>query len=133
LYVELRRIGKKKRDILTSSQTQRDLPVQLLTSQQPLEASLVLGSFGSSKGSVTPVFDITLEIDPNTPSPPYEAPLRYGKQPEIHHIFRAEPKNPPKLVSIAFALAVLATVPALFIGVRNHGPLALKQDGLRKS
>jgi len=96
--------------------TQRDLPVQLLTSQQPLAASLVLGSFGSSKGSVTPVFDINLEIDHNTPLPAYEAPLRYGKQPEIHHIFRAEPKNPPKIVSIAFALAVLATVPALFIG-----------------
>lgn len=103
-----------------TEQTQRDLPIQLLVSSQPLEASLVLGSFGSSKASVTPVFDINLELDPNAPSPTSEPPLRYGKQPEINHIFRPEPKNPPKIVSIVFALAVLATVPALLIGVCVH-------------
>ncbi|KAK4066429.1 hypothetical protein Trihar35433_6856 [Trichoderma harzianum] len=96
--------------------SQKDLPVQLLLSQEPLEASLVLASFGSSKGSVTPVFDFTVKLDAATSAPSYEKPLRYGKLAEIHHIFRADPKNPPKIVSITFALAVLATVPALFIG-----------------
>ncbi|KAL7939715.1 Alpha/Beta hydrolase protein [Trichoderma chlorosporum] len=96
--------------------SQKDLPVQLLLSQEPLEASLVLGSFGSSKGSVTPVFGFTVQLDPVVTAPSYEKPLRYGKLAEIHHIFRADPKNPPKIVSITFALAVLATVPALFIG-----------------
>ncbi|KAL7949699.1 Alpha/Beta hydrolase protein [Trichoderma barbatum] len=96
--------------------SQKDLPVQLLLSQEPLEASLVLGSFGSSKGSVTPVFGFTVKLDPAAAAPSYEKPLRYGKLAEIHHIFRADPQNPPKIVSITFALAVLATVPALFIG-----------------
>jgi len=44
--------------------------------------------------------------------------VRYGKQPEIKHTFRADPKSPPKVISLVFVLAVLATVPALFIGVR---------------
>lgn len=76
-----------------------------------------MASSGSIKGSVTPIFDIALKLDVNGPSPSYEAPLRYGKLPEIHHIFRADPKNPPKIVSLVFSLAVLATVPALFVGV----------------
>jgi oligosaccharyltransferase complex subunit delta (ribophorin II) len=81
-------------------------------------ASLVLGSFGSSKGSVTHVFDFTVKLDTSATTPSSEKPLRYGKLAEIHHIFRADPTNPPKIVSIVFSLAVLATVPALFIGVR---------------
>lgn len=100
-------------------QTQKDLPIQLLTSENPLEASLVLGSFGSTKGSITPVFDLALSLDPNAPTLTYEPPLRYGKQPEIHHTFRDDPKSPPKIVSIVFALAVLATVPGLLVGVRT--------------
>ncbi|GAB0133237.1 hypothetical protein EsDP_00001649 [Epichloe bromicola] len=96
--------------------SQKDLPAQLLSSKLPLEASLVLGSTGSAKGSITPVFDIEVKTDPGHPTPSPAAPLRYGKLGEIHHIFRADAKNPPKIVSLVFALAVLATVPALFIG-----------------
>ncbi|KJZ78159.1 hypothetical protein HIM_02197 [Hirsutella minnesotensis 3608] len=95
---------------------QRDLPVQLLLSKSPLQASLIIGSTGSTPGSVTPVFDVAVKLDVNSPAPTYEAPLRYGRLPEIHHIFRADPKNPPKMVSLVFALAVVATVPALFVG-----------------
>lgn len=101
-----------------SCQSQRDLPVQLLLSKEPLQASLVLGSFGSSKGSISPVFNIAVKTDPKAPAPKYEAPLRYGKLDEIHHIFRADPKSPPKIISLVFALAVVATIPALFVGVR---------------
>ncbi|KAG6140168.1 hypothetical protein E4U38_007629 [Claviceps purpurea] len=96
--------------------SQKDLPIQLLASTSPLEASLILGSTGSTKGSVTTVFDIEIKTDPSHAAPSSVAPLRYGKLDEIHHIFRADPQNPPKLVSLVFALAVLATVPALFIG-----------------
>ena len=103
---------------LTAFQTQRDLPIQLLTSTQPLQASLIIGSFGTSAGSVTPVFDFVVQQDPNAPAPKYEAPARYGKLAEIHHIFRADPKNPPKFVSAVFTLAVVATVPMLFVAVR---------------
>lgn len=99
------------------NQAHKDLPLQLLLSSEPLSASLVLGSFGSSKGSVTPVFDIAVKLDPNQAAPSYEAPLRYGKQSEIHHIFRPDPKNPPIVISLVFAAGVVATVPALVVGV----------------
>ncbi|KHN95554.1 oligosaccharyltransferase subunit ribophorin II [Metarhizium album ARSEF 1941] len=94
----------------------KDLPAQLLTAAAPLEASLVLGSTGSTEGSVTPVFDIAVKLDPDHPTSRPAAPLRYGKLAEIHHVFRADPKSPPKIVSLVFSLAVLATVPALFLG-----------------
>lgn len=106
----------KHNRILTKSQTQKDLPVQLLNSATPLEAKIVLGSFGSSKAIVASVFDINIVRDPSA-SNTYEAPLRYGKRPEIHHIFRGDPKNPPKIISLAFAAAVLAAIPVLFISV----------------
>ncbi|VUC35808.1 unnamed protein product [Clonostachys rosea] len=101
---------------LSYNYSHKDFPIQLLTSQSPLHASLVLGSFGSSSASVSPLFDISVQLDPNVPKPTYEPALRYGKLPEIHHIFRSEPKNPPKIVSIFFASAVVATIPALFVG-----------------
>ncbi|KAM0742081.1 hypothetical protein ACQRIT_002258 [Beauveria bassiana] len=94
--------------------TQKDLPIQLLNSATPLEAKIVLGSFGSSKAIVASVFDINVVRDPSHVNT-YEAPLRYGKRPEIHHIFRADPKNPPKMISLVFAGAVLAAIPVLFI------------------
>ncbi|KAM3524573.1 hypothetical protein MY4038_007698 [Beauveria bassiana] len=94
--------------------TQKDLPIQLLNSATPLEAKIVLGSFGSSKAIVASVFDINVVRDPSHVNT-YEAPLRYGKRPEIHHIFRAGPKNPPKIISLVFAGAVLAAIPVLFI------------------
>ncbi|KAI1378642.1 Dolichyl-diphosphooligosaccharide--protein glycosyltransferase subunit Swp1 [Hypoxylon crocopeplum] len=93
-----------------------DLPVQLAISTAPLKASLVLASFGSSEGLVKDVFDVQVTRDPNKAPAAYEAPLRYGKLPEIHHIFGGDPKSPPKVVSLVFVLAVLATLPALFIG-----------------
>ncbi|KAI0906719.1 Oligosaccharyltransferase subunit Ribophorin II-domain-containing protein [Ustulina deusta] len=93
-----------------------DLPVQLATSTAPLKASVVLASFGSSQGLNTPVFSVTLKTDPNATPLVYEKPLRYGKRELIHHTFRADPKNPPKIISAFFSLAVLATVPVLFVG-----------------
>jgi oligosaccharyltransferase complex subunit delta (ribophorin II) len=95
---------------------QKDIPVQLLTAERPLDAKLLLGSFGPSVAASVEAFRVEIERDPNASAPKYEAPLRYGKQPEINHIFRADPKNPPKIVSIVFAAAVLAAIPAVLIG-----------------
>jgi oligosaccharyltransferase complex subunit delta (ribophorin II) len=107
-------------------QSQKDLPVQLLAAGRPLDATLLLGSFGSSAASAVDAFRVEVELDTNAPTPKVEEPLRYGKRPEIHHIFRADPKNPPKVVSLAFALAVLATIPAVFIGVSAQSFNALQ-------
>ncbi|RYC63503.1 hypothetical protein CHU98_g2723 [Xylaria longipes] len=93
-----------------------DLPLQLATSTAPLKASVVLASFGTSQGLDKPVFSVSANPDPNATPLVYEKPLRYGKREPIHHTFRADPTNPPKIISAFFALAVLATVPALFVG-----------------
>ncbi|KAK8061567.1 oligosaccharyltransferase subunit ribophorin ii [Apiospora phragmitis] len=93
-----------------------DLPVQLLKSTKPLKATLTLASFGSSTGYNNRIFDVEIRKDPLVVPPVYEPPLRYGKLEEIHHIFKADPQSPPKIISLAFALAVAAMVPALLIG-----------------
>ncbi|XXH05647.1 hypothetical protein Hte_012082 [Hypoxylon texense] len=93
-----------------------DLPVQFTAGKDPLEASIVLASFGSAEGFRKPLFAVELARDPNATPVAYERPLRYGKQPEIRHVFRADPRSPPQVVSLVFVLAVLATVPALFVG-----------------
>lgn len=77
----------------------------------------MLASFGSSQGYNKPIVDVEINLDPSLVAPEYQKPLRYGKLPEIHHIFRQGPKNPNVMVSIVFAAAVAATIPALFLGV----------------
>jgi oligosaccharyltransferase complex subunit delta (ribophorin II) len=94
--------------------THKDLPTQLLLAASPLRASIVVGSFGAAKPLLAPVFAVDVRRD-RAVNVDYKQPLRYGKLPEIHHEFRADPQNPPKVVSLVFAGAVLATLPALFI------------------
>lgn len=108
--------------ILTPVQPQKDLPVQHATSSKPLRASIVIASFGSSDGLAAPLFDLEVQHDPSVPLPTQEKPLRYGKLPEIRHIFKEGPKTPPKTISFVFTLAVAATVPALFVGVSIPPP-----------
>lgn len=95
------------------NQTQKDLPYQLLTSSKPLKASITLASFGSSAPYNQQVFNVDVQTDPNAPPPAPSAAERYGRKPEIHHIFRDDPKSPPKIISLVFTLAILATLPAL--------------------
>ncbi|SPO02227.1 related to oligosaccharyltransferase delta subunit (ribophorin II) [Cephalotrichum gorgonifer] len=94
----------------------KELPLQHVTSEKPLHASIVIGSFGTAKGLVAPLFDLEVKHDASAAVPKYEKPLRYGKLPEIRHSPPEEKKTPPKVFSLFFLLAVLATVPALFIG-----------------
>jgi Oligosaccharyltransferase subunit Ribophorin II len=120
---------------LTMAKAQKDLPVQLLTSSQPLRATLLLASFGSSQAFSNHVFNLDVKLDPSAPLPKYEKPLRYGKLEEIHHIFRADPKSGPKIVSLFFVLAVLATVPVLLGAVSakfqlNSALLLIRESGL---
>ena len=94
-------------------QTQKDLPTQLLSSTGPLDASLVIASFGSSKPYNGKAFDLSVELDPGSPLPTSKKPLRYGKLQEIHHIFKPDPKSPPKIITLVFAAAVIAALPIL--------------------
>ncbi|SLM33778.1 oligosaccharyltransferase subunit ribophorin ii protein [Lasallia pustulata] len=101
--------------------THKDIPSQLLTSSTPLSASLVIGSFGSSKPYNSRAFDLSIKLDSAAPSTSQEKPLRYGKLPEIHHIFRSDPKSPPKVISIFFTGAVIAALPVLLITWLSFG------------
>jgi oligosaccharyltransferase complex subunit delta (ribophorin II) len=73
----------------------------------------VLASFGSSTPLNKNVFELTVQADANAPPAAPPAPERYAAKPEIHHIFRDDPKSPPRVVSLVFTLAVLATLPIL--------------------
>ncbi|MCJ1367303.1 hypothetical protein MMC16_006435 [Acarospora aff. strigata] len=112
--------------------THKDLPTQFLTSSKPLDASLVIASFGSSTPYNRHAFDLSIKLDPNAPFAVPEKPLRYGKLPEIHHTFKADPKSPPKIITLVFTAAVIAALP-LFLGTwlsfganLNHLPRALQ-------
>ncbi|KAK4220210.1 Dolichyl-diphosphooligosaccharide--protein glycosyltransferase subunit 2 [Rhypophila decipiens] len=110
---------------------QKEIPTQLLVSTKPLHASIVIGSFGASQGVNAHVFNLQTTTDASLPAPSYEKPIRYGKKPEIHHTFKADPRSPPMAISIFFGVAVLVTIPALFVGWFvlganvNHLPKAL--------
>ncbi|KAL5625363.1 hypothetical protein BROUX41_005423 [Berkeleyomyces rouxiae] len=90
--------------------TFRDIPAPLQKASK-LEAHVLLGSFGADKPLNKPVFSIIPKSDDQTP---FEAPTRYEKKPEIHHIFRPDAQSPPKIFSLVFALAIAAALPALF-------------------
>ncbi|KAL8827834.1 MAG: hypothetical protein Q9170_006853 [Blastenia crenularia] len=92
----------------------KDLPTQFLNTPSTLGASLIIASFGNSKPYRNSAFDLKIELDPSAPPPPVEKPLRYGKLPEIHHTFKADPQSPPKIITVVFAGAVIAALPSLF-------------------
>ncbi len=108
-------------DVANVRQTQKDLPTQFLKSSNPIDASLVFASFGSSEAYKDKVFSLSVKLDPNVPIARSEKPLRYGKLPEIHHIFRADPKSPNIVITLVFTGAVLAAVPML-LGTVSHTP-----------
>jgi hypothetical protein len=104
---------KEAKRLTIGVQTQKDLPLPLLTSSQPLRATLLLASFGTSPSFSNHVFNLAIKADPSAGKIKYEKPLRYGKLEEIHHIFKADPKSGPVLFSLVFFVAVVATLPLL--------------------
>ncbi|MCJ1453413.1 hypothetical protein MMC28_003760 [Mycoblastus sanguinarius] len=91
----------------------KDIPTQLLSSSGPLDASLIVASFGTTKPYNSHAFDLSIELDPSSPPPAQEKPLRYGKLPEIHHKFKSGPKSPPMIITMVFVLAVIISLPLL--------------------
>ncbi|TGZ84382.1 hypothetical protein EX30DRAFT_338914, partial [Ascodesmis nigricans] len=106
--------GKAKLDL-----THKDIPAHLLDTSD-LSLSLVIASFGDNTpllapiGSVKPVITdaekVTLEKQKAKDVGDEE---RFGSKPEIRHTFRADPKNPPLVITLAFLGAVLAS----FVGI----------------
>ncbi|MCJ1378117.1 hypothetical protein MMC17_001213 [Xylographa soralifera] len=100
--------GKAKLEL-----TQKDIPSQLLTASSGLAASLTVASFGSSTPYNRATFTLKIKRDSGEPITGTEEPIRYGKLPEIHHIFKSDPQSPPKIISLFFTAIVLAALPML--------------------
>lgn len=92
-------------------QTQKDIPTPFFASSKPIHATIVIGSFGTAQGIIADAFDIEIKLDANTPPPAVSAPLRYAKQPQIHHIFKEQAKYPPTVIPLAFVGLILVTLP----------------------
>ncbi|KAF7597273.1 hypothetical protein BBP40_008115 [Aspergillus hancockii] len=111
--------------------TQKDLPVQFLSLAGPLDAKFLIGSFGDSEAYDGAAFKLAVTRNPDQPVPTVEV-SRYGKLPEIHHIFKDDPRSPPFVITLAFMAMVLATLPILagvwlLLGANvRHLPHALK-------
>ncbi|MCJ1347082.1 hypothetical protein MMC31_005303 [Peltigera leucophlebia] len=97
--------------------TQKDIPDQFLSTSASLSISLIIASFGSSTPYHNHAFDLILDLDPSSriAATGEKPPVRYGKRPEIHHTFKQDPKSPPKIITLIFTAAVVATLPVLAI------------------
>ncbi|KAK6527280.1 hypothetical protein TWF281_010468 [Arthrobotrys megalospora] len=105
---DVKESGKARLDL-----TQKDIPTALLTSES-LSLTLALGSFGQSTPLSVEIAKVTPILDAAAKKALPEPPLKYQKMNEIHHIFRAEPKSPPKIISLVFLVAVIVCLPGLF-------------------
>ncbi|KAJ5863957.1 uncharacterized protein N7529_005873 [Penicillium soppii] len=111
--------------------TQKDLPIQFLSLSSPVDAHVVIGGFGDSDAYDSSVFKLSLDRNPEEAVPTVETE-RYGKKPEIHHIFKDSASSPPIVITLAFVAMVVAAVPVLagmwlFLGANvNHLPTAFK-------
>lgn len=61
----------------------------------------------------TQVFELNVPQDGTSQVPGALTPLRYGKLPEIHHVFRSDPKSPPVFITAVFGCLVFMTLPVL--------------------
>lgn len=89
------------------------------TTKDPLEVSLLLGSFEHSPSKVA-LFNLILPVSQPAPTHPDEA--SYYALPEIKHTFRPDPKSPPTIISAAFTGLVLAPW-AFLLGAVSFAPL----------
>jgi len=101
--------GKAKVDI-----THKDIPAHLLTSSS-LDMSIAIGSSGDSApalisiGSIKPVLDplSKTSVEAQKIKDLGDGSIVYKPKDEIRHIFRADAKSPPKIITLVFTLAVL--------------------------
>ncbi|EPS42201.1 hypothetical protein H072_3939 [Dactylellina haptotyla CBS 200.50] len=105
---DVKESGKARLDL-----TQKEIPLALLTSPS-LTLTVAIGSFGQATPLSVEIATVNLSLDAATKKSLAEPPLKYGKLNEIHHIFRPEPRSPPKIISLVFLVGVLACLPALF-------------------
>ncbi|KAK6347315.1 hypothetical protein TWF696_007386 [Orbilia brochopaga] len=109
LAFDAKESGKARLDL-----AQKDIPTALLTAPS-LTLTIAIASFGQSSPLSVEIATIAPVLDAAAKKALPAPPLKYGKLPEIHHIFRGEPRSPPKIISLVFLGGVLACLPALFV------------------
>lgn len=111
-------MGRKRIGLLTDrysqTQTHKELPAQLLATDSPLTASIMIASFGSSTPYQSKAFSLRINRDSPTPAAIPEPPTRYSALPEIRHIFKSDPKSPPVMITALFTFPVFMALPVLF-------------------
>ncbi|KAI9931034.1 hypothetical protein ASPWEDRAFT_99531 [Aspergillus wentii DTO 134E9] len=111
--------------------TQKDLPLQFLSVSEPVDARFLIGSFGTAKAYNEAAFQLTVARNPDVPIPSVEV-SRYGKLPEIHHIFKTDAQSPNIIITLVFVGMTLTALPVLaglwlYLGANlNHLPTAFK-------
>ena len=96
----------------------------------------VFASFGNSKPYKSKIFDFAVDPDSSTPNTLAHQPSRYGKLPQIQHIFRSDPTSPNVVITIIFGCAIFASLPVLLgswltAGMNlNHLPSAVQKAPL---
>lgn len=86
---------------------------------------MVIGSSGSSEAYDSSIFPLSIERNPDVPVPTVDVE-RYGKLPEIHHIFKDAATSPPIVITLAFVALVGAALPLLAGLVRINTAMWLK-------
>ncbi|GAM38408.1 oligosaccharyltransferase subunit [Talaromyces pinophilus] len=99
--------GKSKVEL-----SKKDIPTQFIATSEPVDAEIVIGSFGASDAYRNLAFQLSITSDASAPVAS-DAVERYGKQPRINHIFKADPKSPPPIITLIFLLSTLVTIPVL--------------------
>lgn len=85
----------------------------------PIIGSLIIGTTDDSNLKQS-VFEMNLQFDTfNFQS--FKEPLRYGPQPEIHHIFPPPPKTVSRFVAECFALIIIVTGVGLLLSWMSVG------------
>ncbi|KAA8905357.1 Oligosaccharyltransferase subunit Ribophorin II-domain-containing protein [Sphaerosporella brunnea] len=107
--------GRAKVDL-----SHKDIPAHLLDAAV-LELSVVLGGPGAGSsmtqiGSVAPIVDPAAKAmhEKKRAQELGEGEVVYKPKAEIRHVFRADPKNPPKVITLVFLMAVIAGFVGLF-------------------
>jgi oligosaccharyltransferase complex subunit delta (ribophorin II) len=90
--------------------------VQFLTAANPIDAEMVIGSFGASDPYQKLAFQLSVNAGAKKSSKSSDIE-RYGKLPEIHHIFKPDPQSPPAIITLIFLLATVITIPVLVASV----------------
>ena len=122
MYVLIPSPGSLYQLTLALSQSQKDIPPLFISTSSRLDLYLAVGDFTPDIQSIlVPIGGVQLAYDALTVNAAAKsagpAPLKYQALPEIRHTFRADPKNPPVVITLVFLGSVVAALGGLFISV----------------